>query len=720
MKYHLLKAWVRCRRLFGRAHARDADTQTRESQEIREVAQLLRRANPFASWTERAHWMAAVAAWLRAETPVWSDDQVGLACAHHRTRLMLNWLQAHKETRRLVQAAAQKTLRESIGPELFCGTNLPPRSGVLGTLLRGLGQALIPRALVPGDLSALLLALFPAQVDARWLRDLDAATRGRLWKLIADDDIAHKLHQQVDEALHFLVNAVLATGISPEVRMRLGPRLPLRSTPFMSLRREMEKFLAAPGSDEGAMRSVRMLLAVCQAQTDKVYEHLDEHGVAVSLVLELEDMRLRLTRIARLIDLRSALADDGAGHALQLFLAESVREHHHHAGRAMLGRSFSLLARKAVERHSGEHEFHLADTRDEYRDILRAGAIGGVVAALAVFGVLGIETLRMAGFGELLAYTGLYGLMFAGIALLGGSFAARQSPAVAPMLAARVAHVDSLDGMRAYLRDAGALIRAQVATALGNTAMVVLVTLAAGMLVKTFSGRDLVPMGPGELEASLSIMGRTPLLAILTGLMCWLASLAAGLAGNWFVLHRLRDAIAHHRGLRRWLGAPACIRFAGWCARGFGYAAGAAALAFLFGLLPALGDFFGVALDIRHGTLAAGMLTLALLQSGPQALGQSASWLALAGVLVTFILNLATPFVCSLWLAMDARQVAVRNRRAAWKALGRRLLRAPLSFVLAPPDRAQRAQTRFARPVSRPEPEPDQPSRPPRDRTGTH
>lgn len=713
MKFYLLKAWVRCRRLFGRARVHDGvDLETRE------VAQLLRRANPFAVWTERAHWMASVAAWLRAEAPIWSDDQRGLACQHRRTKLMLDWLQANRETRRLVQAAAQKTLREAIGPEIFCGANLPPRSGVLGTMLRGLGRALIPRALVPGDLSALLLTLFPAEVDARWLRDLDDHTRSRLWKLVADDDISHKMQQQVDEALHFLANAVLATGISPEVRMRLGPRLPLRSTPFMSLRREMEKYLSAPGVDEGAMRSVRMLLAVCQAQTDKVYEHLDEHGVSVSLVLELEEMRLRLTRIARLIDLRTALADDGAGHALQLFMAESVREHHRHAARAMVGRSFSLLARKAVERHSGEHEYHHAGTRGAYRDTLRAGLVGGVVAALAVFGVLGIETVDMAGFGEMLAYTVLYGAMFLGIASLGGSFAARQSPAVAPLMATRVAHVDSLDGMRAFLRDAASLIRAQVATALGNTVMVVLVTLTLGLLVHRFSGRDLIPSGPGELEASLSILGRTPLLAVVTGLMCWVASLAAGLAANWFLLHRLRDAIAHHRGLRRLLGAPACDRFAGWCAHGFSYAVGAVALAFLFGMLPALGDFFGMALDIRHGTLAAGMLSLALLQSGPQALGEAASWLAVAGVALTFVLNLATPFLCSLLLAMHARQMSARTRRAVWRALARRLLRAPMSFLLPASDRVRSVPARAARAL-RPS-EPDDSSHPPRDRTGTH
>jgi site-specific recombinase len=69
----------------------------------------------------------------------------------------------------------------------------------------------------------------------------------------------------------------------------------------------MEAWLRAQPGDLGALRSVRMLVAVCHAQTDRIYAHLDEYGVSVSLVYRVERMRAHLQRIGRLDDVRSGV-----------------------------------------------------------------------------------------------------------------------------------------------------------------------------------------------------------------------------------------------------------------------------------------------------------------------------------------------------------------------------------------------------------------------------
>ncbi|MDB5796251.1 MAG: preprotein translocase subunit TatB [Paucimonas sp.] len=629
--------------------------------------------------------MVEVAAWLRAEAPVWSEQAGGLVCAHERTRLLLTWLQKERETRRVVQATIQKTLREAIGPELFCGAGLPDRPGLVRASLRRAGRMLLPMALVPGDLAALLQALFPEAKDERWLRSLDDVTRARLWKLVADDGIAHALQQQIDEALHFLVNAALATGARPEVRQRLGVRVPLRATPFMALRRELEKLLALPGADEGALRSVRMLLAVCQAQTDKVYQHLDEHGVSVSLVAEIERLRAQLTRIARLLDLRGAIADDEAGHALQLFLADSVRDHHRSAAGSMIGRSFSLLARKVVERNDVQSEHYLARDRQQYRIVLKAGCVGGVIVALTVLGMIAIDRAAMAGFFEGAAYAALFGASLLSIAALGGTLAARQSPVVAPVLAARMGALDTVDGLRGLLKDSASLLRAQVAATAGNLATAVPVILVMAVAVQSLGGIGLLPAADARYAIqSLSLAGPTPVLAIVTGLMCWLASLAAGLADNWFALHRLREAIAHHPGLRLLFGAVRSARFAAWCARHVAAIAGSLVLALLLGTLPALGDFLGFPIDLRLGVLSAGLLAAALASADGAVWQEAAVLLALAGVASACVLNVMTAYLCSLALAMHARHVEGRARGMVLRSLLRRLRAAPGQFLLPP------------------------------------
>ena len=714
MKFYLLRAWARCRRLLGRAGR--VGSEQRETRELRQIEKLMRRAAPFAPWTERAHWMVDVATWLRAEPPVWLVQSASLVCAHRRTRLLLDWLQMNKEVRRVVQAALQKTLREAVGPELFCGAGLPRNTDVLGELLRRAGRLVLPDTLDPGNLSALLLALFPDVKDERWLRSLDPALRRRLWKLVADDGIGHGLTQQVDEALHFLVNAVVATGISPEVRQRLGARLPLRATPFMALRRELEKLLASPVMDDGAMRSVRMLLAVCQAQTDKVYEHLDEHGVSVSLVMEIEQLRARLTRMARLIDLRASVSEDNAGHAMQIFLADSVRDHHSSAAGSMIGRSFALLTRKIVERNSGSHEHHIARDRFQYSEILRAGCVGGAVLALTVLGMLLIDRTAMAGFVELVAYSSLFAISLLCIGIIGGTLAARQSPVVAPILAARMGMLDTVEGLRGLLKESASLARAQAAAAFGNLMVMVPVILVIAFSAAAWGRVSYLPPEQAhDIIRSLSVLGPTPLLAIVTGLMCWLASLAAGLADNWFVLHRLRDAVAHHTGLRMLFGPARASRFANWSARHVPAIAGGLALAILLGMLPAIGGFFGLPLDVRHGVLSAGLLTVAGTASGAAIWQEAATWLAMAGVVVSLLLNVATAFLCSLVLAMHAKSIKGRARRMVLRSLLRRLRSAPFSFLLPPKPHVAVSPPRIRpREVQRLQPESDD-----EDRTGT-
>ena len=63
----------------------------------------------------------------------------------------------------------------------------------------------------------------------------------------------------------------------------------------------------------------------------------------------------------------------------------------------------------------------------------------------------------------------------------------------------------------------------------------------------------------------------------------------------------------------------------------------------MLGLTPALGNFFGLPLDVRHVTLSAGQLALATAALWPQGLGL---WLAyaVAGIACMFVLNLGVSF----------------------------------------------------------------------------
>ncbi|HJV52702.1 MAG TPA: preprotein translocase subunit TatB, partial [Noviherbaspirillum sp.] len=378
MKISLLKLLVMWRR-FRRASPRHLENHLRT---FNKVESLMRRANPFASWNERANWLIDVAEWLRHEPRVSRlDEHAWKRVKHQRTRFLLDWLEEHREVRRVVQTTLQKTLREAAGPELFCATGLPREPAFFNELGDRIVKSILPGAPSQPDLSMLFTAMFPEPADADWLLGLDHKTLSRIWKMCADDGIAHNYRQQVDEALTYLVNMIISVGISQDFRQRLEPRTPLQATPFMALRRELEKYLMANPEDESALRSVRMLIAVCQAQTDRIYSHLDEYGVSVGLVYRLERMRAQLARMTRLIDLRSVPPSAQTTAQVQALLIDLIDAHHHRSSvKGLISRSFSLLARKMVERNADFGEQYAARDRSEYGAMLKSAWRGGAVA----------------------------------------------------------------------------------------------------------------------------------------------------------------------------------------------------------------------------------------------------------------------------------------------------------------------------------------------------
>lgn len=681
MKIFFLRIWVMWRRFRRGAHHLHVNHGNYASQ----VASLMGRANPFAAWNERANWMVDIVEWIRREPKVSVlDESAWRRVKLQRTRFLLDWLDAHRDVRRVVQASLQKTLREAVGPELFSATGLPREPAFFSELWERTVKLILPKPPAQLDLSMLFTSMFPEPADAEWLRGLDRRTLSRLWKLCGDDAIAHNYQQQIDEALLYLVTMVMSVGISPAFRQRLEPRMPLQATPFMSLRRELEKYLLGSSNDEAALRSVRMLIAVCQAQTDRIYAHLDEYGVSVGLVYHTERMRAQLSRMARLIDLRAAYrSEEGAGQA-QVLLIDLITAHHHRSSvRGLIRRSLSLLARKIVERNADHGEQYIARDRREYGAMLKAAYIGGVVTAFTMLGNLALSGAGLAHFFEGAFASLNYAASFILISALGGALATKQPAVTASALASKMGVLDTVEGLRALLLEIAWLLRSQAAAVFGNVIAVVPAMAVVSLAIWLLSGTPVMQAAKAHASLqSLSLLGTTPLLAAGTGVLLWLASLIAGFADNWFALRRLREALTHHRRLIHALGTARTERWARWLEQHIAGIVGNVSLGVLLGMTPALAQFFGLPLEVRHVTLSSAMLVAAAGSLGVQVFVLPEFWLALGGVALIGLLNVGVAFALALALALRAREVPGRIRRVVFRSVLKRFAASPRSFLL--------------------------------------
>lgn len=690
MTLNLLKIRVMWRRFrhgtehSGKNSTADAVPDSTENQ--RRAEALMHRANPEARWQERSNWLMNVAQWLHhAPKAIRQDVAAWCNIKNQRLVFLLDWLDAHRDERQLVQRTLQKSLREAAGPELFCATGLPGKHAFFGELFEHLIARLLPAMPARMDLSNLIGAMFPDPADAEWLAQLDTAILTRIWKLCGDDGINHTYSQQIDEALTHLVTDVVATGVSADFRHRIVPRMPLSATPFMALRRELEAYLMARPYDLPALRSVRMLIAVCQAQTDKIYAHLDEFGVSVGLVYSIERMRAQLARMSRLIAMRAdaAGAEQGAVH-MQALLVDLIHAHHQRASLSSLfQRSFSLLARKMVERNADHGEHYIARDKIAYQIVKKAAYRGGIVTAFTVCIKFLLTGIGMAGFFAGLFASLNYALSFLLIQAVGGVLAAKQPAVTAPALAARMNELDTIDGLRALALEIIFLLRSQSAAIFGNLITVIPAMLAISITVALVSGAPMLT--PDKARAtlqSLSLFGPTPLYAVLTGVLLWLSSLAAGYADNMFALRRLRESLTYQRRLVHAVGAARAAHCALWLEKHIASIVGNIAIGVLLGMMPVLAQFFGLPLDVRHVTLSAGTLTAAVASLGWHTLLSGGFWLAFAGITFTGVLNVGVAFSCALALAMKARNIPARVRRMVLRLVWRRLRASPLAFLL--------------------------------------
>lgn len=649
-----------------------------------QIESLMRRADADASWHVRANWMIDVADWIRRESRVsLLSDGEWQRVKHQRIRYLLDWLDNHREVRKVVQAALRKTLREATGPELFSATGLPRESAFFSELSERIVRFILPRPVGQQDLSTLFTAMFPDESDADWLRELDQKTLSRLWKLCGDDGIAHGYRQQIDEAMLYLVTMVIAVGISPAFRQRLEPRMPLLGTPFMALRRELEHYLmSGANNNEAALRSVRMLIAVCQAQTDKIYAHLDEYGVSVGLVYQVERMRAHLMRIARLLEVRAASQLDTQAEQVQTLLVDLIVAHHRRSSvRELVNRSFSLLARKMVERNANHGEHYIARDREEYRAMLKAALWGGFITAFTALFKIGISGRGLAHFFEGAFLSINFALSFLLISAIGGVLATKQPAVTAPALAAQMKGLDTVEGLRELLARIAALLRSQAAAVFGNLLAVTPVVVACSFAALLVFGQPLMSAEKAQATIhSLSLVGVTPLYAAFTGLLLWLASLMAGFADNWFALRRLKESLAHHRRLVHALGAQRAERWANWLEQHVSSIVGNVGLAILLGMTPVIAQFFGLPLDVRHVTLSTATLAAAVSSLGWEALMTPQFWLACAGIIAIGLLNVGVAFFCALSLALRARDVPKRIRRLVFRTVLRRFTLTPSVF----------------------------------------
>lgn len=632
---------------------------------------LLAGIGPDAPLAERLAWLGRLLSWVRQDVP------------EQRLRLILQILDHQDSLRRTVAATLRSVLQETQALDLFAETGLPRAAGFFREAAERLAHRLLPRPPAGRDLGDLLDRWLPHPRDAQWLGTLDAETVQRMVALWDDERPPAEpswdaLRPDLEDALVLLAARIRVIGSAPSMRQRL-PEARLPELPFQKLGPAVEALVLlgrSPADASGiaaGLNRVRTLIEATDQALETVLGALEESGVSMEVVYDVERLRAMLRRLELLLE---AWGDpDLRPERGVVILSELVRDNH--ARRSLVGLArdnLQLLARSLVERSAETGEHYIARTRLEYAALFRSALGGGVITAFTSLFKISLVSLALAAFLEGSVIGLNYAVCFVLIQICGCTLATKQPATTAPALAGRMHGLRNPKQVEALADEVLTLIRSQAVGILGNLLAVFPMVLLLDALWWSTTGAHWVPAAKaGHILESMDPLRGTLLFAAATGVLLWLSSVIASWADNAFALLQLRPALAASRPVQIVLGPARAARAAAWLDHQIAGLAGNISLGFLMGYVPQVAAFFGVPLDIRHVTLSTGQLAGAVATLGFRGLDAQAWMSVLSGLAGIGVLNVGVSFGLALWVAIRARGVRGPERQVILMALLRRL-----------------------------------------------
>ncbi len=668
---------------------------------------LLQQADPDASIAERNQWLIELVRWLHSESRLDVNDASSPNLRPLiRLRFLLQILERQPEWKQRFVQTLQSIFRDLDAIALLCDTGLPQNPGYWSELRERMTARLIPPTPNTRDWSSLLTLLFPRQGEGAWLAHIDPKTLQSVLNLFgtsgylqrqspqtneANSQGALHLGQALPQSIYFLVTQIQAAGLSQVIRSRMDLKS-FDDSPFLMLGRSADDALKV---DENAqpedatriqeLNLFRAKLDSCREAALRVFDHLDENGVSVEIVFQVERILARLQRVELLLDIWLH-PDDPA--VITRLLADLIRKHQNSLSILDLTRrSFAQLARKVVERSAETGEHYIARDRKDYRAMLHAALGGGVLTAGTVYLKFLITSLHLPKLAEGLFSSLNYAGSFLAIHFAGFTLATKQPAMTAPALASKLEQIGKPEGLEEFVQETVCLIRSQIAAIVGNLAAVTPIALAVQLAAIHFLGKGLITEEKAHATvASFSILGPTPLFAIFTGVLLWFSSLCAGWADNWFVYRKIADVITYHRRLNWVLGKQSTVKLAQFWQRHVSGIAANLSLGVMLALVPLiLSIFLPFDLEVRHVTLSTGALAASVGVIGWHILETWAFWLAVGGIATMGLLNLLVSFALAFQLALRARNLPGVERSAIYRAVFLEIVRRPFRLFFPPP-----------------------------------
>ncbi|WP_031526885.1 site-specific recombinase [Dyadobacter crusticola] len=538
----------------------------------------------------------------------------------------LSSLFSNENERALIAEEILSVLLSTKFVSLLTESEIGANKGFFSDASARLSFKFLPPVEEPNELRTHFDHFFCYKKDYQWVRAIpDQEWSGFLQVVFNDQDFTSSGHieKEVLNSVLILAQRAATLGVDPEVVSKI-PRVDDLDSPFLGLNREVILFVENTlnsATYRGALREndykhILVMISQCKEQISYIYKHKDLFGISLQLTYLVRQIEQYLKRLTQLLEIIHTSDNEQrwlliAGLLKEFVYAENTR----YSLRKHFSTNLQLLTFKVIENTSKTGEHYIASDRSAYWKLFGRALGGGVIVAFLCANKTRLYFQHLPIFWEAFFYSLNYSLGFMLIHILGFTIATKQPAMTASTIAANLSNNgENVNWLHSTTQLLIRLIRSQFISLVGNA--VIAFPVAYGIDQLYYRAMEYHIADPAKsirLIAELNIWESLALPhAALAGVYLMLSGLVSGYYENKWIYNKYTLRIQKHPRLNRLLGRERLDRVAHYFERNFGGLAGNFFLGVCLGSTAAIGFTFGLPLDIRHITFAAGNFGLAI------------------------------------------------------------------------------------------------------------
>jgi site-specific recombinase len=536
------------------------------------------------------------------------------------------------------------------------------------------------------------ISLRPKQ-DLKYLHNLPENEIDEVLKILGVSDFVKKPKVKNEMIFAMSILSWRVTGMAMEVDVvRMAPQYRNFDNPFLALQNELEAltidFKKDPDvqltSKDSRYKQIKIYIEHCKEFVNIAFKNSSKYGISGKINQSLLKIRQQTQRIYEIVQL---LVIDNEEDVLikskqLIFNVLSYKSHKNNISE-LINDSTRLISH-LITNHTAETGSHyITSNKKEYMKMFYKASGGGIiVGALCVLKML-YGFMPGSDFFHAFLYSLNYAMGFVMIYLMGFTLATKQPAMTAATMTKVLAEQGNSKRNNIEFADlVSKLFRSQFIAFVGNVLLSFPIALAIIYGLDVFFSQNLAVDKSDKLLQDLNpFKSKAILHASIAGFYLFISGIISGNISNNSVFYQIPERIAKNLSIRKFLGAKFAKKLSKYYAKNWAGIVSNFWFGVFLGATAPVGLFFGLDLDIRHITFAAGNFALGL-YGKDFSVDSYTFWISFVTVFIIGFFNFLVSFSLSMFLAFRSRKMNFGEVKEIYKEIFKYFFTHPLKFFL--------------------------------------